>query len=296
MKTDLSLILWLSLLWFLTVTGCADSDLLKDYQAEQPRILAIRIQEPEAEPGDTVEMQLLVGGRDVSQDMTQPVDWYLQTDPPTLLGTASYDQPLATVIPQDALPEALTWRDFLISARLQVNGKPLTAQKYLRVTSTPKGRNPRINSVQVRFRENNELILKEIKTGDTIAIAHPGRDVAFSAVTAVLPEGENERLVFQWQAAVSSNSSGKLFVEPEQAEIDKLLPAGREASDSHPDVVFCLKGEKGDDPLQSGLYHIYLVVRDNAFNSASRAEERFGTDFFYFNLCVGNNCGNSFQP
>ena len=69
----------LSSLFFFLVS-CGDSELTEDYVSISNKILAIRIQESEARPGDTVSMKLVVSGKNMDQDSDIPVTWTIGSE------------------------------------------------------------------------------------------------------------------------------------------------------------------------------------------------------------------------
>jgi hypothetical protein len=124
--------------------------------------------------------------------------------------------------------------------------------------------------------------------GDQITLSPEVHNIALTASMAALAAGENESLVFRWYVSTSKNSGGKLYLNLDKDTIGDLLGSAAEASETKSSVVFSLRGEDADGAVQTGLYDVYLVVRDNAAAPQSAADDRFGTDFFYFTLCVGD--------
>ena len=85
----------------------------------------------------------------------------------------------------------------------------------------------------------------------------------------------------------SKNSGGELYINADQDVIRELLGPGEAASETKASAVFSLRGKDADGSLQSGLYDLYLVVRDNAAAPKSAADDRFGTDFLLFHPLRG---------
>jgi hypothetical protein len=128
--------------------------------------------------------------------------------------------------------------------------------------------------------------------GEQISLSSQVRNIALTASMEALAPDENDLLVYRWYLSTSKNSGGKLFINNDRDVIQELLGPGEAASETKASAVFSLRGEDADGSLQSGLYDVYLVVRDNASAPQSAADDRFGTDFFYFTLCVGDACPN----
>jgi hypothetical protein len=269
--------------------SCGESDLLDDYIADSPKVLAVKIQDPEARPGDPISMRLLVGGRNIDQDMDEPVFWFIDDESLLPLGESIYNQEFISQLPADDL-NGEQWFDLPILSRIKIGSKFLNAQKIVRITQAPKAKNPVINGVQVTYLEGNRRVTDKVINGDTILLSAQVANIAFTALTDKLAPGENDELVFRWYVSASKNSNGLLYINDDSDVILALLGNGVKASERKPSAVFSLKGENSNGSIQTGIYDIYLIVRDNASKSNSSADDRFGTDFIYFTLCVNGNC------
>ena len=268
----------------LGVVSCGDdSDLLDSYIAKEPKVLAVKIQDPEVRPGESIRMQILVGGRDIDQNMDNPVSWYIDDHPPIFLGTSAYNQEFIGQLPEDAL-NGEQWFDLPILARIQVGQKYLNAQKIVRVTNNPKGKNPVISGVQMAYLLEGQSKTNRALNGEQKVLPGSVKNIALTVLTDELAPGENEQLVYRWYVSTSKNSNGKLYVNNDTDDIEALLGKGTKASEIKVSVVFSTRGENSDASVQYGDYDIYVVVRDNAIDSTSSSEDRFGTDFLYFTL------------
>ena len=273
--------------------SCGDSDLLDDYMIKAPRALSVRAQDPEGRPGGPLAMRLLVGGKDIDQTMDETVSWFFFDGQALPIGTAGYDQEFVTQIPDDALDDEAQWVDLIILANIQIGAKSLTAEKNIRITQNPVGKNPVISGVQIAYLDRGELETVDVGGGDQIEVASQVKNIAFTALTDQLAPGENDRLIFRWYVSTSKNSGGKLYINNDKDLALDLLGPGADASETKASAVFSLRGEFADGSIQSGIYDVYLVVRDNAAAPESEADERFGTDFIYFTLCVNNDCSSN---
>lgn len=228
-------------------------------------------------------MQILVGGRDIDQNMDNPVSWYIDDHPPIFLGTSAYNQEFIGQLPEDALIGE-QWFDLPILARIQVGQKYLNAQKIVRVTNNPKGKNPVISGVQMAYLLEGQSKTNRALNGEQKVLPGSVKNIALTVLTDELAPGENEQLVYRWYVSTSKNSNGKLYVNNDTDDIEALLGKGTKASEIKVSVVFSTRGENSDASVQYGDYDIYVVVRDNAIDSTSSSEDRFGTDFLYFTL------------
>ena len=273
----------------LILAACGESELLEDYFVKEPRVLAIKIQDPEVNPMDNVSMKMLVGGKDINQNMTATVLWGIDDAEPIPLGESDYTREFESQIATDPLgPDQ--WYDLPIYARIQVGQQYLNAQKVLRVTRNPVGKNPVISGVRLRYLNNGQLTDEAVVNADTVTLPVGTTNVALTAVTEDLAPGENDKPVFRWSISTSKNTDGKLYIQTESKEIEAILGKGAKASENRRSAVFSLKGKDGKKAVQGGIYDLYLVVRDNANDPQSLADERYGTDFMYFTICINSNC------
>lgn len=278
-----------------SLLSCGDSDLLEDYLVQNPRVLAIKVEAPEARPAEQVAIRLLVGGQAIDQDMDTAVAWFFADEQQGLAGTAGYDEALTIQVPANLLDDGSPWIDLPVLARIEIGSKALFGEKIVRITQDPFGKNPIINGVDIAYQLADELVTEQAFNGDQVTISSQVRNIALSASMEELAVGENERLIYRWYMSTSKNSGGKLYVNLDKDVIGDLLGPSEDASETMASAVFSLKGKDAHGSLQTGLYDVYLVVRDNAAVPQSAADDRFGTDFLYFTLCVGDTCENSDQ-
>ena len=279
------LILLSSLLIF---TACGENELLEDYFVKEPRVLAVKIQDPEVNPADNVTMRMLVGGKDIDQNMAAKVSWAIDDAEPVFLGTSDYTREFESQGPADALPEE-GWYDLPILARIQVGQTALNAQKLLRVTQNPVAKNPVISGVRLQYLNGEQRVEEIVANGVTVNLPLGPTNVAVTALTEELAPKQNDKLVYRWYISTSKNTTGKLYIQTEKKKIEAILGKGTKASEIRSSAVFSLKGKDDKKAVQSGTYDVYLVVRDNADNPQSQAEERYGTDFIYFTIFINGN-------
>jgi len=274
-------------LLFLLLVSCGDSDLSEDYLTVSNKILAIRIQEPEASPGETVSMKLLVSGKNMDQLSDIPVTWTIgsEEDDYYYQGEAPYHQELQVEIPSN-IPVGETFIDVPVLASIILDNKLLSSLKRFRITNNPAGMNPQISEIQADWKSGNDFHTRTIAAGETITIDHSVGNIAFTVNTLELPQGANDQLVYKWYFTTSKNSDGLLEVNDDLERIEEILGSGSHAAEFRQSVLISLYGEDGKGSFQKGTYNIYIVIRDNASESNDRSEDRLGTDFSYFTLEV----------
>ncbi len=276
----------LNLLFFLLVS-CGDSDLSEDYLTVSNKILAIRVQEPEARPGETVSMKLLVSGKNMDQLSDIPVTWTIgsEEDDYYLREEVPYHQELQVEIPSN-IPVGETVIEVPVLASIIIDNKLLSSLKRFRITNNPAGMNPQISEIQADWKSGNDFHTQTIAAGETITIDHSVGNIAFTVNTLELPQGGNDQLVYKWYFTTSKNSDGLLEVNDDLERIEEILGSGSHAAEFRQSVLISLYGEDGEGSFQKGTYNIYIVIRDNASESNDRSEDRLGTAFSYFTLDV----------
>jgi hypothetical protein len=267
------------------ISACGESDLLEGYFVKSPRILAVKVQASEARPGEIVQMKMLVGGEAVDQQMTAAVNWFIDDAEPIFLGSSGYTQPFESSVPSDAL-NGSDWYDLPIYGRIEIDQKALNAQKTFRLTQNPIGKNPEITGVRLTYITPEKTVTRTIQNAAVVALEPSAVDVGLTALTESLPWPQNDKLVYRWYITPSKTGNGMLYIQKERARIEALLGQGAKASGIRNSAVFSLRGEENDQPFQAGTYDLYLVARDNAADPQSQADERYGTDFIYFTLCL----------
>jgi hypothetical protein len=276
---------WIIMILMLAcLTACGDSDLPENYEIVGDRVLAVRIEEPEAAPGDTVALSLLVGGNGMARDSSIPVTWIVG-DPEGgfyLRGTSPYNEPLPVVLPDGVAVEHPV--GVPVYAEMSYGGKTYSALKRFRITSNPTALNPRILGIECRFFSDGDPHSTVIADNGTLQLDYTVRTAAFTVSTETLAEGANDTLVYSWYVTFSTNSPGKLKVDGKKDHIETLLGEGAKAAEYRPSVVFSLYGEDAGGVYQKGRYTVYIVVRDNAADAENPSEDRLGTDYFSFTL------------
>ncbi len=282
-------------LFFVLVSCGGGEESIPEYMIDGPRVLAVAVEDPETVPGAEVAMRLLTGGRQVDQNQDQDVNWMVAFDPPVIC-VAAYNDPCVVMIPDaSALSDYFaenSWFDIPVLSHTMIQGKNYYAEKMLRISDEPVGKNPEIETIDVSFIEAG--VLKQ-----DISIAEAGEEIrfqgdncpvniAFTAVPAGLEAADdNDRLIFSWKVSLSKNgSSHRLYTNTDTSDVEKILGQGAKAADYRQSVVFSLRGKNRKSGIQYGVYDIYLIVRDKASDAQDRSEDRLGLNFFYFTLVI----------
>ncbi|MBU0992823.1 MAG: hypothetical protein KJ737_10060 [Proteobacteria bacterium] len=288
---------------FILAVSCGESDMTPGYIAKQPKILALKITNPEIRNGDAFSLNLLVAGQSVDQNMTNEVEWILGADLndtsnySVALGRAPYnqtftlDETIWDTIPQDSINELMgdrTWIDIPVMAKVVVNGTTLRGIKTLRMTEMPAGMNPVIRAVTAKY--GTETITITRNENRILTLAGDSIPDNFALTANMQDMGEfNDKLIYQWSVSAARWGEGELYINSEKKDIEQLLGENATAAEYRESVVFSTQGEDGDDPVQFGEYDIFLVVRDKKIDSSGREEDRFGLDFFHFTFILSDH-------
>lgn len=273
-----------SLVLIFTLASCGESDLTEEYMADTPKIIAIKLSDPEVRPGNEVTMRLLIAGKDIDQNMTSTIFWYAEYQEEILGGWSSYNEDFTLNIPETIIDSNEDDLILPVFARIQIGETYLTAEKLLRITHNPTGKNPHINEVTMKYISNDSIMSSTLKNGESLTIPENTENISLTAVTEELEAGANDQLIYRWYVSFSKTSSNKLWVYDDEDTIEELLGEGATAAEFRKSVIYSLRGEENDEEIQSGTYDIYLVIRDNASNSQSSDEDRLGMDFLYFTV------------
>lgn len=283
MKTKVLTIVCIALF----LMSCGDGDLPEDYVVVSNKIIAVRINESEVSPGDTVSMKLLVAGQAMDQTSDIPVNWSIGNpdDDYHYQEVVPYNEELSIELP-GIIPGGFEWIDVPVVVSIQDETRSLSSLKRFRIIDTPVGRNPRIEQITADWMIGNEHHTATLLQGDTLTVDPGVFNISFTADMAELPEGANDILIFKWYYTDSNDTQGKLEINDTKSVIENLLGTGAKASEFRQSVVVSLYGKDAEGAQQKGTYNLYLVVRDNASSSHSAFEDRLGTNFCYFSLTV----------
>lgn len=269
----------------LMASACGDDNLPEDHVVVDYKILAVRIEAPEATPGDTVSMKLLIGGSVMDQNSVMPVTWRIYDPDGDVFHeeTVPYNEEFVLGLPVGIL-DGNPWLDVPVTASVSLGSRSLSTLKRFRITPAPVGANPLISGVSADWISGNTHHTRSVITGDTVIVDRSVVNIAFTADMAVQQENAIDSLVYSWYVTRSDPPGYELDVDDRKTVIESLLGDGSQAAEFRQSVVFSLYGENATGRFQKGSYTIYLVVRDNAVRSSDVSTDRLGTNFYYFSL------------
>ena len=264
--------IFILLLTAFSLVACGDENLPEDYIVVDAKVLALKIEEPEAAPGDDIAMRLLVAGNNVDQNSDATVQWMIAGDAGTIY-TSPYNGELTLNIPNDILADE-TSLDVPVVASVTLGGKRLTAEKLFRVTNDPVGKNPVISGVELQWQTDAGLQTRTLSYGESF---NPGITVnlACTSITEALADNGNENLVYKWYITKESGSGREIEINDSKDDIEALLGKGVKAAEFRESVMYDIRG-------RTGSFSVYLVVRDNTETATDSSQDRLGTDYFYF--------------
>ncbi|GAB6094965.1 hypothetical protein JCM14469_12170 [Desulfatiferula olefinivorans] len=271
----------------LMASACGDDNLPEDHVVVDYKILAVRIEAPEASPGDTVSMKLLIGGSAMDQDSVMPVTWRINDPDGDVFHEeiVPYNEEFVLDLPAGIL-NGNPWLDVPVTSSVALGSRSLSALKRFRITPAPVGANPVISGISADWLSGDTHHTRSVMTGDTVTVDRSVLNIAFTAEMAVQPENAIDSPVYSWYVTRSDPPGGELEVDDRQTVIESLLGEGAQAAEFRQSVVFSLYGENAEGSFQKGRYTVYLVVRDNAARSSDVSSDRLGTNFFYFSLAA----------
>jgi len=262
------------LLMAFTLVACGDENLPEDYVIVDSKVLAVKIDEPEAAPGDDIAMRILVAGNDVDQNSDATVQWVIAGNIGALQ-TSPYNGELILTLPNDMLADEISV-DVPVIARVTLGDKTLTAEKLFRVTNNPVGKNPVISGVELHWLTDAGIQTRTLSYGDSF---NPGlaANIACTSITEELTNNGNEKLVYQWYLTKESGTGREIEINDSKDDIEALLGKGAKAAEFRESVVYGTNS-------RSSSFSVYLVVRDNTENATESSQDRLGTDYFHFTI------------
>ncbi len=299
---------WRHLLGVLLILAACDDPMkmFPDYQVGGPRILALKVSEPELTPDAAPTMRLLVGGEQFEQSSDAPVLWLLPNDeavlgqvPPEIRSQLTVPYHTAFSFPagmtvgtllsldpeiQKAFDET-GFVDLPLFATITVNDKPLSIMKRVRITREPRHRNPEITKITAVWQEPDGTIISHTVPRDgTLELPQdPLPDYLALAPETIDPaERGNDLLVFRWHFNEDAAYATRLRFCDADCPSEKYLGVERVTPNTKEIMIDFTVARKrfADTPPDGDLsLMFYLVVRDRAAESASSADDHFGLDF-----------------
>jgi len=271
----------LFLLFVVAVVGCSydDNELVDNYIVDNHRILSVKVDKPLASPGDTVKMNLLIGGKKFLQSSGVDIQWQVgnYSMMQSYKKTADEDLALTFEIPMENQAGNESFEKIISSSDLSVYTSAkevaleavvsydnLEAIKHFIVASkeaTKVHKNPVIEKLSYKTNAGEATVLK----GGTVTIA--AATSPYIALSPVITEGTLPASVsYNWYVNLSDDNQ-KIVVDSSQAS---ALASGKSVGYDKENVIF---------KVAKGSFQVYFVVKDSAVN-------QYGEDYFYFNLVV----------
>jgi len=303
----------LLLAFFLLFLGACEDPLkmFPDYQIGEPRIIALKVSEPELTLDARPTMRLLIGGETFSQESDLPVLWLVPVEssdelPPDLLAylTTPYrdafsfpiGMTVGTLLSQEPTLQKTFdkngWVDLPIFATITINGKNLSVMKTVRVTQTPRHSNPEITFIRVVYKDSEDaLIEKVVEREGTFILPQSALSpyLGLDPETVSPSEQGNDLLVFRWQFNEDpSYATGLRFCDAdcpsnEYLGSDRVTPITKEILIDFTNTrkKFSISPPENDITLM-----FYLVVRDRSSKAESVVDNRYGLDFTTLKLVL----------
>ncbi len=299
---------------FLVAISCDDPmKMFPDHQVGDPRILALKVSEPELTPDAQPTMRLLIGGEGFDQASGLSVLWLVPDDEKMRADIPSELLPLlrAPYASDFSLPSGMTvgtllsfspelqntftmqgFVDLPVFASVVIGDKPLSIMKKIRITHEPRHRNPEITGITAVWKNAaGDLVQKPLGRDDILELMQeeiPGY-LGLAPETADPAAGGNDLLVFRWQFSEDPSYRTDLrFCDAtcpseEYLGVDRVTPATREIMI---DFTKTHKRLSHTPPEHDVALMFYLVVRDRAAQATSSADDRYGLDFTTMKLVL----------
>ncbi len=299
---------------FLGIVSCDDPmKMFPDHQIGAPRILALKVSEPELTPDARPTMRILIGGEGFGRSSDLSVLWLVPNDEEALAQVPSEILPLlrAPYASDFSLPEGMTigtllsfspdlqrifdeqgFVDLPVFASVTIDEKPLSIMKKVRITKEPHHRNPEITGVTAVWKmPNGQLVKKMHGRDDTLELPQEGLSpyLGLAPETVDPAERGNDLLVFRWQFNEAPAYATDLRFCDADCPSDEYLGVERTTPATREIMIDFAKTKKrlSHTPPSSDIaLMFYLVVRDRAAEATSSADDRYGLDFTTLRLVL----------
>ena len=307
----------LLIILFLFVIGCEPNPTVTPaYIINERRPIGFKCDPVEAVPGDTVSMEIFIGGRTFSQDSDLEIKW-LGTEELTL----PYTKPLVFPIPENIenmIPdegekqeeaqmfidqiEERGFLDFPVMASFEnpIEGtdesRTINVSKTLRIyPETPEEAvnvNPVIENVKVSWYKDNKKIEHEILKEETLTVKLSDLPETMIFFMQINEDTGYDRISYSWY--FTSDFEQKLDevfdLELDSKKYNDLIPEDERATHNRKFMAITLKkvleemNEKKDELPFS--FNFYGVIRDRAVEAEGPEDYRWGQDFIWFKIEV----------
>ncbi len=292
-----------TILFLIFLASCQGKD-MPEHRIVNPRILAMKIENPEVRPGDQIKAKLLVGGWGFSQESEISVNW-LGAEKLGDFGkqfVKPYREPLSMKVDESIfdLPIFTTEdREFYnrrgyftipIYASLEIDDpdrsdkKILSAHKdfKLKREGTLYG-NPSVAEVTVSWELEGSKFSRVVTNGNSITF-DADKIPDFAGFVPNIDEKDSDIQLYRWYFSDSSKDDPTIEVEGGE-DLSKKLTGENESGTREKTVVLDLRGVR--ESLKKGkmlTHSVYFLVRDKKDDPSSSAEYRHGLDFCVINL------------
>jgi len=274
-----------------------ENEIKADFIVDKNRIIALKIANPVVKAGDSITMNMLMGGSTFDQTGELPLSW----NAGYVAVSGFYDKQLEVNSEgvrtgwgtELEIPEDMS--EFLSSEQLSeynANGytditttiivDEMSAEKIFRVVSNDElfaeheHYNPKVEKIAFIADNGQE---GTISFGDVLIF--PDDDIPSKiALSATLDDNVKRKDIvpaYHWYASYERRSSSTLSVLDSSAVIKTLLPSVEKTGITEKDIVF---------NISEGLYTVYFTVRDTR-------SEKFGQDYFYFYILALDRPGEN---
>lgn len=305
----------LTILSAIIIIGCEPNPTVTpEYIINERRPIGFKCDPAEAAPGDTVSMEVFIGGRAFSQDSDLEIKW-LGTDELAL----PYSQPLVFPIPEDIeemipdegeKPEEATmfidqlkekgYLDFPVMASFENpvdkdKTRTISVSKTLRIHSETKESvnvNPIIESVNISWYRDNKKVEHEILKEETLQVKLSELSETMIFEMVINEDTGFDRISYSWYFTSDSDEKlEKVFgLELNSKKYNDLVPEDQKATHNRKFMAITLKkvleemNEKKEELPFS--FNFYGVIRDRAVDAQGPEDYRWGQDFIWFKIEV----------
>jgi len=277
-----------------------------------PRIIAMRVSEPELTLDSRPTARLLIGGEGFDQASDLTVTWLVPNDAESLaqIPAEVLEQLQVPYHTAFALPVGMTigtmltqspelqtqyddqgWVDLPMLASVTIDERSISIVKRVRVTKTPTHFNPNIIRIRAVYELNGVPTQTFVDRDGTLVLPQD----AIPEYIGLDPEmadpalNGNDLLVYRWQFAEDPDKATNLrFCDAdcpskEYLGVDRVTPATKEIMVDMKKIAAKLQKTPHEKDI---VLNFYLVVRDKAGDSSSLEDTRFGMDFTTMKLVL----------
>ena len=277
-----------------------------------PRIIAMRVSEPELTLDSRPTARLLIGGEGFDQASDLTVLWLVPNDEAALAQipaevleqlripySSSFTFPVGMTVgmilaqsPElQAQYDEQGWVDLPMYASVTIDERPVSIIKRVRVTKTPTHFNPNIIRIRAVYALNGVPTQTFVDRDGMLELPQDAIP-EYIGLDPQMDDPEthgNDVLVYRWQFAEDPDTATNLrFCDAdcpsdEYLGVDRSTPATKEIMVDLHKIADTLRDKPHEKDI---VLNFYLVVRDKAGDSSSLEDTRFGLDFTTMKLVL----------